>query len=80
MVVRASRMEVPAARFDKGGGGKVQEMILGSMEVLSGEVLGEAMGFPWWVLRRRGWRCSGVRDAGAAAAARRHRALYVAEI
>ena len=33
MVVRASRMEVPAARFDEGGGGKVQEL-LGSMEVL----------------------------------------------
>ena len=33
MVVRPSRMEVPAARFDEGGGGKVQEL-LGSMEVL----------------------------------------------
>ena len=33
MVVRASSMEVPAARFDEGGGGKVQEL-LGSMEVL----------------------------------------------
>ena len=33
MVVRASSMEVPAARFDEGGGGKVHEL-LGSMEVL----------------------------------------------
>ena len=33
MVVRASRMEVPAARFDEGGGGKVQKLLV-SMEVL----------------------------------------------
>ena len=36
MVVRVSSMEVPAARFDEGGGGKVQEL-LGSMEVLKNE-------------------------------------------
>ena len=32
MVVRASSMEVPAARFDEGGGGKMQEKDFGEVE------------------------------------------------